>query len=121
MAVDKVLVVDDSVSALAHIGGIVRDAGYTVITATSGAEAVDKAINDSPDVIFLDIVMPEMDGYAACREIKKNEATKYIPIVFVSCKNIKADRLQALMQGVKGYLTKPYSEDEVVDQLTAFW
>ena len=121
MAVDKVLVVDDSVSALAHIRGIVKDAGYTVITATSGAEAVDKAINDNPDVIFLDIVMPEMDGYAACREIQKNKTAKNIPVVFVSSKNKKADRLRALMQGGKGYLTKPYSADEVVDQLSAFW
>ena len=121
MAVDKVLVVDDSVSALAHIRGIVRDAGYTVITATSGAEAVDKAISDNPDVILLDIVMPEMDGYAACREIQKNESTKKIPIIFVSSKDGKVDRLRALMQGGKGYLTKPYSEDEVVDQLSVFW
>ncbi len=121
MAVDKVLVVDDSASALANIRGIVSDAGYTVITATSGAEAVDKAINDKPDVIFLDVVMPEMDGYTVCREIQKNESTRKIPIVFVSGRNGKADRLRALMQGGKGYLTKPYSADEVVDQLSAFW
>ena len=120
MAVNKVLVVDDSVTDLARIQEMVSRAGYTVLTATSGADAVDKAIKDNPDLIFLDIVMPEVDGYAVCRAIQKNESTKRIPIVFASSKTRKADRLWAQMQGGKGYITKPYCSVEVYEQLNAF-
>ena len=120
MAINKVLVADDSVTDLAQIREIVSRAGYTVLTAASGAEAVAKAINHNPDLIFLDIVMPEVDGYAACRAIQQNESTKKIPIVFVSGKAQNGDRLWAQMQGGKGYITKPYSPGEVVAQLNAF-
>lgn len=120
MHVNKVLIVDDSATDLALIQAIVDSAGYTVLTATSGAEAVDKAVTDIPDLIFLDIAMPEMDGYAACRAIQKIDATKKIPIVFVSGKGQDSDRIWAQMQGGKGYITKPYSPVEVVEQLNAF-
>ena len=119
MAVKKVLVVDDSQADLIHLSKIVSDAGYFVVTATNGKDAVEKARAEKPSLIFLDILMPGMDGYAACRELTATVETKDIPIVFVTSKNQKADRMWAQMQGGKGFVTKPYSADHIVDQLKA--
>ena len=64
--------------------------------------------------------MPAMDGFATCRALGSDGETKNIPVIFVTSKNQKADRLWAQMQGAKGYITKPYSADEIIDQLKAF-
>ncbi len=119
MAIRKVLVVDDSLADLANIKNIVSEAGFVVLTATSGQEALAKAKADKPDLIFLDIVMPDMDGFGTCRALAGDDSTKEIPVVFVTSKDQKADRLWAQMQGGKGYITKPYSADAIVDQLKA--
>ncbi|MFO1351930.1 MAG: response regulator [Gammaproteobacteria bacterium] len=119
MVINKVLVVDDSPTELANIKGIVADAGYVVLTATNGKEAVEKAKSERPDLIFLDIVMPDMDGFGACRKLAADSVTKGIPVVFVTSKNQKADRVWAQMQGGKGFITKPYSANEILDQIKA--
>ena len=120
MAIRKVLVVDDSPADLANIKTIVTDAGCIVVTAINGKEAVEKAKAEKPDLIFMDIIMPDMDGYAACRLLSGDGDTKSIPVVFVTSKNQKADRLWAQMQGGKAFVTKPYSSDAIIDQLKAF-
>lgn len=120
MSLRKVLVVDDSPTELANIKSIVTEAGCVVITATNGKEAVEKAKAEKPDLIFMDIIMPDMDGYAACRLLGNETTTKEIPVVFVTSKKQKADRLWAQMQGGKAFVTKPYSSDAIVDQLKAF-
>ncbi len=120
MAVRKVLVVDDSPTDLTNIKSIVDEAGCIVVTATSGKEAVEKAKSEKPDLIFMDIIMPDMDGYAACRLLNNENETKEIPVVFVTSKNQKADRLWAQMQGGKAFVTKPYAADAIIDQLKAF-
>ncbi|MGE3537012.1 MAG: response regulator transcription factor [Candidatus Tectimicrobiota bacterium] len=115
----KVLVVDDSLTDLTNIKNIVTEAGCLVFTATNGQEALEKARAEKPDLIFLDIVMPEQDGFGTCRKLAHGSDTKEIPVVFVSSKNQKADRLWAQMQGAKGYITKPYSPQEILAQLQA--
>jgi len=117
--INKVLVVDDSSVLLQNLTEIVSNAGYQVSTANSGEKAIEVAQQQSPDLIFLDIVMPDMDGYEACRELQNNEDTKDIPIVFVTSKNQKADKAWALMQGGKGYITKPYTSEQILDQIEA--
>lgn len=119
MAITKVLVVDDSLTDLTNIKNIVTDAGCLVFTASNGVEAFDKAKAEKPDVIFLDIVMPDQDGFGTCRKLAASSETKDIPVVFVSSKNQKADRIWAQMQGAKGYVVKPYTAQEIVDQLKA--
>ena len=119
MAISKVMVVDDSPSELSNIKGIVSDAGCIVISASNGKEALEKAKAEKPDVIFMDIIMPEMDGYEATRHLSNDKETKDIPIIFVSSKSQKADRLWGQMQGGKAYITKPYSPDQIIDQLKA--
>ncbi len=119
MSINKVLLVDDSPIDLANIRSIVSDAGYSVITATTGDEAVKIARNESPDLIFMDIVMEGADGYDACREITQNENTRGIPVIFVSSKNQKADRVWAELQGGKAFITKPYTPDQILEHITA--
>lgn len=120
MAISKILVVDDSSVDLMNIKNIVADAGYVVITAESGQEAIERAEKDMPDLIFMDVIMQQMDGYQACREITHNEATKDIPIVFVTSKGQKADRMWAEMQGGKSLVQKPYTSAQIIEQIDAF-
>ena len=117
MSIRKVLVVDDSPTDLTNIKNIVADSGYTVLTAANGQEAINKAKVERPDLIFLDIVMPQQDGFATCRALSTDSMTKDIPVVFVTSKDQKADRVWAQMQGAKGYITKPYDADAIIDQI----
>lgn len=117
MGIKKVLVVDDSVAELKNIKAILTDAGYVVVTAASGKESLEKAKAEQPSIIFLDIVMPEMDGYEACRTLAQDPSTKQIPVVFVSSKSQKADRIWGQLQGAKGYVAKPYTADQIIEQL----
>jgi len=120
MAINKIMVVDDSPVDLLNLKNIVSDAGYTVVTAASGKEAIDKSATDMPDLIFMDVVMQQMDGYQACRDITHNPATKHIPIVFVTSKGQKADRMWAEMQGGKSLVQKPYTSAQIIEQINAF-
>jgi twitching motility two-component system response regulator PilH len=70
-------------------------------------------------MIFLDIVMPDQDGFGTCRKLVSSSDTKNIPVVFVSGKNQKADRIWAQMQGARGYITKPYAPEHIIEQLKA--
>ncbi|MFZ5638846.1 MAG: response regulator [Pseudomonadota bacterium] len=116
----KVLICDDSAAELANLRSILTDAGWHSVTASNGAEAVQKALTEKPALIFLDIIMPDMDGYEACRQLQANADTKAIPVVFVSSKNQKADHIWAKMQGGKALIGKPYSADQIHDTLKAF-
>ena len=120
MAINTVLVVDDSPAELTNIKSILTDTGVTVLSATNGKEALELAKANQPDLIFMDVIMPEMDGFAACRELQGDAETKNIPVVFVTSKNQQADRMWAEMQGGKAYITKPYEADQIVDQLKTF-
>lgn len=120
MAVRKVLCVDDSAADLLNIGKIAAGAGVEVVSASSGREAVQKASAEKPDLIFLDVNMPEMDGFATMRELKKDADTKAIPVVLVTIKNQKADKIWAQMQGAAGYVTKPYTPEQIIEQIKAF-
>ena len=117
MAIDKILIVDDSQTDLLNLKEVVKTAGCQVISASSGAEAVKKAKAEHPDLIFMDIVMDEMNGYEACRAIKEDAETVNIPIVFVSSKNQKADHIWAKRQGGEALVGKPYTKEQIVEQI----
>ncbi len=113
----KALVVDDSAADLANIKAVLSDAGCLVSTAASGREAIAKAKAEKPSIIFLDVVMPDMDGYEACRQLAQDPDTKGIPVVFVTSKGQKADKVWGELQGAKGHVSKPYTPDQIIDQL----
>ncbi len=119
MAIKKILLVDDSATELAHLQEICTSAGYTVITATTGKEAVDKAKSEMPDAVLLDVIMPGMNGFQACRTITSDPETGHVPVVLVSCKGEKTDRVWGEEQGARGYITKPYTPEQILDQLRA--
>jgi twitching motility two-component system response regulator PilH len=118
--VKKILVVDDTAAHLQQLNEIVSGAGYQVITATSGREAVEKARSEKPDLVLLDIVMDDLDGYGACREIVNADETKGTPVVFVSTKNQRADKLWAEKQGAKALISKPVDENEIMKHLKLY-
>ena len=117
MTIKKVLVCDDSMADRVNLEGIVAKAGYAVVSASSGREALAKAKAEKPDLIFMDVLMPDVDGFAATRALQNDPATKHIPVVFVTSKGQKADRVWAQMQGAKGLVAKPYTADQIVEQL----
>lgn len=117
MSANKILVVDDSPVDLAHLKAIVEDGGYQVITAINGREAYEKAKSQRPDVILMDVVMDEVDGFEACRTITSDKETGKIPVFFVTSKNQKADRVWGELQGGRGMISKPYSSEQILSAI----
>ncbi len=115
----RVLIVDDALADRSNLERIVSAAGHVALLAESGAQAVERAKRDKPDLILMDVNMPDMDGFAATRKIKADAETKHIPVVFVTGKNQKADMAWGQMLGAKGYVTKPYSPEQILAQLNA--
>jgi twitching motility two-component system response regulator PilH len=115
--VKKVLVADDSSVDLKNLERIVSDAGAMVVTATSGSEALTKAKETMPELIMLDVNMPGLDGFSTARQLAADPKTKGIPVVFVTSKDQKADRVFAQMLGAKGYVTKPYAASDILANL----
>ena len=113
----KVLSIDDSQTDQNNIKGILVELGFSVITANNGREGVTKAKNEKPEIIFLDVVMDDMDGYETCRVLRESPETKGIPVVFVTSKGQKADRVWGQLQGGKGHVQKPASLANVSDEL----
>ena len=120
MPAKKILVVDDTAAHLQQMKEIVSEAGYQVITATSGREAVERTRAEKPNMVFMDIVMDDLDGYGACREITRDAETRDIPVVFVSTKNQRADKIWAEKQGAKALITKPVDSAEIVSSLNLY-
>jgi two-component system, chemotaxis family, response regulator PixH len=110
----KILVVDDMQAELELICQYLTTAGHTVITAVNGQEALDKAKSDRPDAIVTDWMMPVMGGLELCRHLRKQPETASIPIVACTAKDRDVDRVWAMKQGVKVYLTKPYTAEELI-------
>lgn len=113
----NVLVVDDMQSELDLLSQQLSQAGYSVVTAVNGKEALQKVLNSPPDVIVTDWMMPEMGGLDLCRKLKKNPSTSNIPVIACTAKDRDVDRKWAEKQGVHAYLTKPYDKNELLSAL----
>lgn len=111
----RILIVDDSPSQLMGIRRIVEKLGHDAITAEDGAEAVDKTRSELPDLVLMDVVMPNLNGFQATRAITRDPATKHIPVVMVTTKDQETDRVWGMRQGAKAYLSKPFSEGELAE------
>jgi twitching motility two-component system response regulator PilH len=120
MTIKKILCVDDSASDLSILQKILLAANINVILATNGKDAICFAKSELPDLIFLDIIMPDMDGFAVMRELKKTPELKSTPVIFVSSKSQKADQVWATLQGGKGFIAKPANEEAVLAVINKF-
>ena len=112
-----ILIVDDAQVDRANLERILAQAGHRVLVAESGEQGVARARSDRPDVILMDVNMPDLDGFAATRQLKGDPSTRDIPVVFVTGKNQKADIAWGRMLGARGYVGKPYSAEDILAQL----
>jgi len=115
MAGEKILVVDDSPTELELMTKPLINNNYNVITATDGEQAVEKALSEIPDLIVLDVIMPKMNGFQACRKIKSSSRTEHIPIVLLTSKKEQSDEFWGKKQGADVYLTKPFEDKTLLD------
>ena len=113
----RILIVDDSPSQLMGIRRIVEKLGHEALTAEDGAAGVEAAKREIPDMILMDVVMPNLNGFQATRSITREATTKHIPIVLVTTKDQDTDRVWGMRQGAKAYITKPFSESELADMI----
>jgi CheY-like chemotaxis protein len=116
----KVLLVDDSNTVLLMEKMMLREGGYEVVTARNGVEAVEKARVERPDLILLDVIMPEMNGFEACRRIRAMEATKSVPIIMVTTRSEETFVRSGYESGCNEYITKPFSSVELLSKLRRY-
>ncbi|MGZ5091120.1 MAG: response regulator [Burkholderiales bacterium] len=114
MPIKKILLVDDSPTERHSINEILVKGGYQVVMAEDGEKGVAKAKTDNPDLVLMDVVMPGMNGFQACRAITTNEATKHIPVILCTSKNQETDKVWGVRQGAKDYVTKPVDANELL-------
>lgn len=118
-----ILVAEDSNTQRQMITKLLKNERYSVTTAKDGRDALAKVPQVNPDLIVLDIIMPEMNGYEVCRHLKGDSKTKQIPVIFCSSKDTEIDRYWGLKQGADAYIVKPFQPQdllETVKQLCAF-
>ena len=113
----RVLVVDDILPNVKLLEAKLSSEYYDVLTATSGEEALIKIINDSPDIVLLDVMMPGMDGFEVCKRIKENPAIAHIPVVMVTALTDASDKVRGLQAGADDFLTKPFDEGQLAARL----
>jgi len=110
----KVMVIDDSKTIRRTAETLLKKEGCEVVTATDGFEALAKIADEKPDIIFVDIMMPRLDGYQTCALIKNNRIFKKTPVVMLSSKDGLFDRARGRIVGSDQYLTKPFTKDELL-------
>jgi len=110
----RILIVDDSPSQLMGMKRIVEKLGHEALSAEDGAQGVEVAKANVPDLILMDVVMPNLNGFQATRAISKEATTSHIPIVLVTTKDQETDKVWGMRQGAKAYITKPFNEAELV-------
>jgi twitching motility two-component system response regulator PilG len=114
----KVMVIDDSKTIRRSAETLLKKAGCEVVTAIDGFEALAKITVHKPDIIFVDIMMPRLDGYQTCALIKNNQAFKATPVIMLSSKDSIFDRARGRIVGSEKYLTKPFSKEDLISAIT---
>jgi len=109
----RILVIDDDLDTLRLVGLMLQRQGYEIIAASNGTQGLEKAINEKPDLILLDVMMPDMDGYEVTRRLRKNPATSTIPILMFTAKTQIDDKVTGFEVGADDYLTKPTHPTEL--------
>lgn len=115
-----ILIVDDEEDVLDLLQLVFETSGFAVRRASSGKTAVSSAWEEPPDVVLLDVMMPEMDGWQVLRTLKGDERTRNVPVVMLSARAERRDKMIGLQEGAEGYIAKPFSPAEVVREVQSF-
>jgi len=113
-----ILIVEDEPKNMKLTRDLLKISGYETIEAVDGKQGVEKAKSAKPDLILMDIMMPKMDGYAACSEIKADQTTKHIPVVMLTAVGFELNKKLAKQMGANGYVTKPFNRQQLIDAIT---
>lgn len=116
----KVMVIDDSKTIYASAQKFLKDESYEVITVTNGFDALSQIMEHKPEIIFLDILMPKLDGIQTCQILKANDELKDIPIIFLSSKDGEFDKARGKMIGASDYLTKPFTKEGILQMIKKY-
>jgi twitching motility two-component system response regulator PilH len=119
MPIKKVLIVDDSPTERYFLTELLTKNGFAVSAAENAEEAVIKLKSTTPDLILMDVVMPGQNGFQLTRTLSKDPATQSIPIIICTSKNQQTDRIWALRQGARDYVSKPVKPDELLEKIAA--
>ena len=116
----KVMFIDDSKTIRKTAVTLLEQTGCAVVTAEDGFDALARIVREKPDMIFIDVMMPRLDGYETCSIIRSNSDYSETPIVMLSSKSSFCDRAKGDVVGANAYLTKPFSKDELLDAIRKF-
>lgn len=119
MSIKTILIVDDSPTERHLLSEMLTGGGFTLTTAASGEEAVERAKKEQPDLILMDVVMPGMNGFQATRALSKDDATKAIPVIMCTSKTQETDRVWGMRQGAKDYIMKPVVRETLLAKIAA--
>jgi twitching motility two-component system response regulator PilG len=111
----KVMIIDDSNTIRRTAEALLKKAGYEVLTAADGFEAMSVITDHQPDIIFVDIMMPRLDGYQTCQLIKSNKRFRDIPVIMLSSKDGLFDRARGRIAGSEEHVNKPFTQEELID------
>ncbi len=114
----KIMIIDDSKTIRRTAENLLDKAGYQVITASDGFEALAKIVDHQPDLIFMDIMMPRLDGYQTCALIKQNSQFRDTPVIMLSSKDGLFDRARGRIVGSDHYITKPFTREELLGAIS---
>lgn len=113
----RILIIDDETDIVEILRARLEAEGYEVSCASDGHEALGKIPAEKPDLILLDVMMPKLNGYQLCRELKKREETKGIPVIMLTARTQESDKFWGRDCGADAYLTKPYKPEELLDKI----
>ena len=119
MAIKRILIVDDSPTERHVLNDMLTKAGYEVVASDNGEDAILKAKTVKPDLILMDVVMPGLNGFQATRAISRDPSTRTVPIILCTSKSQETDKIWGLRQGAKDYVTKPISENDLLEKIKA--
>ncbi len=116
-----IFIADDELDFVSTLRSRLEFEGYGVATAADGKEALERIMHDKPDLVLLDVMMPTMNGYQVCRELKGNADTSSIPIVMLTAKSQESDKFWGTEAGADAYVTKPFDMEELMGKIGALF